>query len=60
MFKCPVQWYLLVCITMHNISTFHLQNSFRFAELKPCPNLTKSPHPAVLSPVCSPFYFLSL
>ena len=45
---------------MHSISTFLLQNSFRFAELKPCPNLTKSPHPAVLSPVQSPFCFLSL
>ena len=45
---------------MHSISTFHLQNSFRFAELKPCPNLTKSPHPTVLSPVQSPFCFLSL
>ena len=59
MFKCPVEWSLFVYITMHNTSTFHLQNSFHFAELKPCPDLTKSPHPAVLSPLWSPFYFLS-
>lgn len=60
MFKCPVEWSLFVYVTMHNTSTVHLQNPFHFAELKPCPDLTKSPHPAVLSPVWSPFYFLSL
>ena len=59
MFKCPVEWSLFMYVTMHNTSTFHLQNSFHFAELKPCPDLTKSPHPAVLSPLWSPFYFLS-
>lgn len=54
MVKCPVRWYLLVYITMHNISTLHLQNSFYFAELKPCPSLTKPPpQPPLSSALCS-------